>query len=312
MNTPIAAGARHDAAVGAGHAQRRRSSTQARSTSRGARRPTTSASPAIRSTAARAPAAPTTRSSRPRPGPRRPTRTPRRREQQLRLRGPRGRRRRQPRARSRTRCSATTPATPDTTPPSAPGTLTGTVVGVRRDRPHLGRCDRQRRRHRLPGVPVPRRRLHQLRALDAAGRNSDDVPRHVGRRGSTTYGYEVRAVDAAGNLGPFSNTVSATTPGAPDTTPPSAPGTLTSNAVSAGEIDLSWGAATDNVGVTSYDIFRCTGPCVRHVREGRADGRRNDELQRHGPHGGDELQLRGSAQSTARATSGPSRTSRRL
>ena len=36
----------------------------------------------------------------------------------------------------------------------------------------------------------------------------------------------------------------------PDTQPPSAPGTLTASVVSAGEIDLSWGAATDNVGVT--------------------------------------------------------------
>ena len=42
-----------------------------------------------------------------------------------------------------------------------------------------------------------------------------------------------------------------------DGTPPSAPGTLTASAVSANEIDLSWGAATDNVGVTGYQIFRC-------------------------------------------------------
>ena len=40
----------------------------------------------------------------------------------------------------------------------------------------------------------------------------------------TSYSYRVRATDAAGNLGPFSNTASAT---APDTTPPSEPGTLT-------------------------------------------------------------------------------------
>ena len=44
-----------------------------------------------------------------------------------------------------------------------------------------------------------------------------------------------------------------------DTTPPSAPGTLTATAASSGEVDLSWGAATDNVGVTGYDIERCTG-----------------------------------------------------
>ena len=41
----------------------------------------------------------------------------------------------------------------------------------------------------------------------------------------TSYSYRVRATDAAGNLGPYSNTSSATTL-APDTTPPSAPGRL--------------------------------------------------------------------------------------
>ena len=51
-----------------------------------------------------------------------------------------------------------------------------------------------------------------------------------------------------------------------DTTPPSAPGTLTSSVVSAVEIDLSWGAATDNVGVTGYQIFRCQGAGCSNLR----------------------------------------------
>src|SRR5262249_32971014 len=38
----------------------------------------------------------------------------------------------------------------------------------------------------------------------------------------------------------------------PDTQPPSAPGALTASAINSGEIDLSWGAATDNVAVTGY------------------------------------------------------------
>ena len=44
-----------------------------------------------------------------------------------------------------------------------------------------------------------------------------------------------------------------------DTTPPTQPGTLTANAASASEVDLSWGASTDNVGVTGYRIERCQG-----------------------------------------------------
>ena len=47
--------------------------------------------------------------------------------------------------------------------------------------------------------------------------------------------------------------------GGPDTTPPTQPGTLTANAISGSEVDLSWGASTDNVGVTGYDIERCSG-----------------------------------------------------
>jgi hypothetical protein len=41
-----------------------------------------------------------------------------------------------------------------------------------------------------------------------------------------------------------------------DTTPPGSPGTLTGNAVNQHRVDLSWGAATDNTGVTGYEIMR--------------------------------------------------------
>jgi Concanavalin A-like lectin/glucanases superfamily/Bacterial Ig-like domain/Bacterial Ig domain len=43
----------------------------------------------------------------------------------------------------------------------------------------------------------------------------------------------------------------------PDTTPPSAPGTLNAT-VQSGDVSLSWGAATDNVGVAHYDVHRST------------------------------------------------------
>src|SRR6185503_10910001 len=81
----------------------------------------------------------------------------------------------------------------------------------------------------------------------------------TGLTGSTPYRYRVRAVDAANNSGAYSNTSSATTETPPDTTAPSAPGTLTSTAVSSTQIDLNWGAATDDVGVTGYRVERCTG-----------------------------------------------------
>ena len=60
-----------------------------------------------------------------------------------------------------------------------------------------------------------------------------------------TYFYKVTAEDAAGNIGPVSNTASATVA---DATAPSAPGA--SRAVGgAGQAALSWAASTDNVGV---------------------------------------------------------------
>jgi chitodextrinase len=44
-----------------------------------------------------------------------------------------------------------------------------------------------------------------------------------------------------------------------DTIPPSAPTNLTANAVSTSQINLSWTASTDNVGVTGYFVERCQG-----------------------------------------------------
>ncbi|HWR94480.1 MAG TPA: GEVED domain-containing protein [Flavobacterium sp.] len=72
---------------------------------------------------------------------------------------------------------------------------------------------------------------------------------------STAYSFYVRAKDAAGNLSTNSNTVNVTTLAPSDTTAPtattvSASGTTTSNT------NLSWNAATDNIGVTGYDVYQ--------------------------------------------------------
>jgi chitodextrinase len=75
---------------------------------------------------------------------------------------------------------------------------------------------------------------------------------------STTYAYTVVAYDAAGNVSAPSNEASATTlaPGGSDTQAPSAPGSLSATATSSTSAALSWSAATDNVGVLGYRIFR--------------------------------------------------------
>ncbi len=81
----------------------------------------------------------------------------------------------------------------------------------------------------------------------------------AGLAASTSYSYRVRAEDAAGNQGPYSETASATTAGAPDTEAPSAPASLQASAAGSSQIDLTWLAATDNVGVAQYRIERCQG-----------------------------------------------------
>ena len=80
---------------------------------------------------------------------------------------------------------------------------------------------------------------------------------NTGLTALTTYRYRVRAVDAAGNLSANSSIVTATTPAVPDTTAPTIPAGLAATVVSATQINLSWTAATDNVGVTGYQLERC-------------------------------------------------------
>jgi chitodextrinase len=79
---------------------------------------------------------------------------------------------------------------------------------------------------------------------------------NTGLTASTTYSYSVRALDAAGNISAQSSTASATTQTAADTAAPSIPTGLTATAASSSQVNLSWTAATDNVGVTGYNVFR--------------------------------------------------------
>jgi hypothetical protein len=71
---------------------------------------------------------------------------------------------------------------------------------------------------------------------------------------SATVQYYVRAKDAAGNVSANSNTVTRT--GATgDTQAPTTPGSLSYTTPASGQIRLAWGASTDNVGVTGYNVY---------------------------------------------------------
>ena len=76
---------------------------------------------------------------------------------------------------------------------------------------------------------------------------------------STTYAFAVQAYKTgSGNttVSAVSTTASAETDR--DSTPPTTPGTLSATA-SGSSVSLLWGASTDNVGVTGYDLERCAG-----------------------------------------------------
>ena len=148
--------------------------------------------------------------------------------------------------------SATTSA--DTTAPTAPGGLSATPVGGTQINliwtaatDNVGVTGYRVERCQGAGCTT------FLQIATPTGTTFGDTGLTVG----TTYRYQVRAVDAASNLSPYSAIASATT--AIDTTAPTAPSALTATGLSSTQINLSWTAATDNVGVTGYQVERCQG-----------------------------------------------------
>src|SRR5439155_1511036 len=71
-----------------------------------------------------------------------------------------------------------------------------------------------------------------------------------------TRSFTVAAFDAAGNASAPSAPLSVTTPPLADTTAPTTPTGVAASALSSSQINLSWTAATDNVGVTGYNVYR--------------------------------------------------------
>src|SRR5258708_10107220 len=127
------------------------------------------------------------------------------------------------------------PLAPDAAPPSARGALTATVTGTSQiNLAWTAATD---------NVGVTGYRVERCQGAGCAnfaqittstGTSFGDVALASG----TSYSYRVRAADAAGNLGAYSNIASATTQ-APDTSAPTAPTGLTATAASATQVNLS-------------------------------------------------------------------------
>src|SRR6266568_2354397 len=140
--------------------------------------------------------------------------------------------------------------TGDTTPPTAPSNLTTTVIGSQINLSWTASTD---------NVGVTGYRVERCQGAGCTtfaqiatptATTYSDTGLVVG-----SYSYRVRATDAAGNLSPYSNVASGAIT---DTQPPTAPSNLTAT-VSGSQINLSWTASTDNVGVTGYLVERCQG-----------------------------------------------------
>ena len=140
--------------------------------------------------------------------------------------------------------------------PTAPGTLTATAASASQinlswaaSTDNVGVTGYRVERCQGAGCA----NFAQIAATAGTGTTYSDT----GLSAGTSYTYRVRA-RMRRTLSGYSPIASATTPPA-DTQPPTAPGTLTATAVSTSQINLSWAASTDNVGVTEYRIERCQG-----------------------------------------------------
>ncbi|MFJ6673064.1 fibronectin type III domain-containing protein [Actinosynnema sp. NPDC091369] len=78
----------------------------------------------------------------------------------------------------------------------------------------------------------------------------------------TEYSFTVVARDAAGNRSSAGSAVTARTKAAPDTQAPTAPGNLASTGATPTSVSLEWAAASDNVGVTRYEVFNGGTPAT--------------------------------------------------
>jgi len=88
------------------------------------------------------------------------------------------------------------------------------------------------------------------------GRTTTNTFTDINLLPNTQYAYQLRAFDVAGNASLPSAMLTVTTLVLSDITPPSIPSNLGAVSVSISQINLSWSAATDNIKVTGYKVFR--------------------------------------------------------
>ena len=164
--------------------------------------------------------------------------------------------------------SATTNSAADTQPPTAPSNLAATAISTSQiNLSWTASTD---------NVGVTNYLIEQCVTASCTfaqiGTSTGTTFNSTGLTAGTGYSYRVRATDAANNLSPYSNTASATTNSASDTQAPTAPSNLAATAISTSQINLSWTASTDNVGVTNYLIEQCVAASCTFAQIGTSTG----------------------------------------
>jgi fibronectin type 3 domain-containing protein len=139
-------------------------------------------------------------------------------------------------------------STVDTTPPTAPTNLSANAVGPTQVDLSWGAS--------TDNVEVSKylvlRNGVNLAEVSAGTTSYSDTNASAG----ITYEYAVKAIDTSNNTSDSSNSVNVTTPSPADTSKPSAPANLSGTSPSNSQINLSWTASTDDVGVSAYTINR--------------------------------------------------------
>jgi chitodextrinase len=139
------------------------------------------------------------------------------------------------------------PGVADTTPPTVPGGLSASASSSQINLSWTASTDNVG----VTGYMVFRNGVQVATTGSPAYADAGLLP-------LTLYSYTVAAFDAAGNTSAQSAALSLSTLAlaAPDTQAPTVPAGLTATAASSTQINLSWNASTDNVGVTGYRVYR--------------------------------------------------------
>jgi chitodextrinase len=145
---------------------------------------------------------------------------------------------------------------PDTVPPTGPGNLVATPMSTSQinlswnpSTDNVG----------VTGYRLERCTGNSCNAFTQIATPATTGYSDPGLASGTSYSYRVRATDPAGNFSGYSLVATTSTNSTGDTQKPSVPGNLVPSAISGTQINLTWAASTDNVGVTGYNIERCTG-----------------------------------------------------